>query len=455
MRDFLTIKENAAFRRLNNVKNKTILSEHALLRYFTFSSLYVAQGIPEGLIFYAIPAWLAINDKSVGEIGAFAGVIGIPWSFKILVAPLMDRFTYLPMGRKRPWIIIGQLGLIISLISTTFIHDPLNNLNLLMIAGFFISFFGAFQDVAVDGMAIDILPLNQQARANGLMWGSKTIGTSLSLAISTWIINTHGFANAVSFLSIAVICIILVPIFFREQIGEKLMPWTKGVASEISLSKQMKSWKVIFNSLFKVFFLPTSLIMGVAVFINSIGNGLMDTLLPVFTIQEVGWTNSDYSQIMATANIVGGLSGMFIGGALVDFFGKKRMMSIYLIAFMLLTLSMVIFKVYWLTAFFVPAFIISYYILYTFLTIAIFASAMELCWKRISATQFTLYMAISNLGRAAGAGYLGVFKELLVKWEYVFLIYIFTSLIMLILLRYMNFNRHLKSVGALENNHLT
>ncbi|NOQ92548.1 MAG: MFS transporter, partial [Flavobacteriaceae bacterium] len=409
---------------------------------------------PEGMIFFAIPAWLAMNDKSVAEIGAFVGVIGIPWSFKILVAPLMDRFTYLPMGRKRPWIIIGQLGLIISLFATSFINDPLNNLNMLMIAGFFISFFGAFQDVAVDGMAIDILPINQQARANGLMWGSKTVGTSLSLAISTWIINTHGFTSAVIFLSIAVMCIILIPIFFRENIGEKFMPWTKGVASKISLDKQMKSWKVIFKSLFKVFFLPTSLIMGVAVFINSIGNGLMDTLLPVFTIQEVGWTNSDYSQIMAVANIVAGLSGMFIGGALVDIFGKKKMMSIYLIALIILTISMASFSNYWPATFFVPTFIITYYILYTFLTIAIFASAMELCWKRISATQFTLYMAISNLGRAAGAGYLGVFKDFLVKWEYVILIYTIASIIMFVLLRYMNFNKHLTSVEILESSHL-
>lgn len=434
-------------------KNKFILSENALLRYFTFSSLYVAQGVPEGMTFFAIPAWLAMNDKSPAEIGAFVGVIGIPWSFKILAAPLMDRFTYLPMGRKRPWIIMGQLGLIISLFVSAFINDPLNNLNMLMVAGFFISFFGAFQDVAVDGMAIDILPINQQARANGLMWGSKTIGTSLSLAISTWIINTHGFASAVISLSIAVMCIILIPIFFRENIGEKIMPWTKGVASKISLNKQMTSWKVIFKSLFKVFFLPTSLIMGVAVFFNSIGDGLMQTLLPVFTIQEIGWTNSDYSQIMAIANIIAGVSGMFIGGALVDIFGKKRMMSIYLIALIILTISMVVFSNYWPTTFFVPTFIISYYILYTFLTIAIFASAMELCWQRISATQFTLYMAISNLGRAAGAGYLGFFKEYLISWEYVILIYAVTSIIMLLLLRYMNFNKHLASVDILENSH--
>ena len=86
-----------------------------------------------------------MNSKSPMEIASFVAVVGIPWSFKILIAPFMDRFTILSMGRKRPWVIFGQLGLIISFLCIGLINDPLNNLNHLMIAGFCISFFGAFQ----------------------------------------------------------------------------------------------------------------------------------------------------------------------------------------------------------------------------------------------------------------------------------------------------------------------
>ena len=64
-----------------------------------------------------------------------------------------------------------------------------------MISGFLISFFGAFQDVATDGMAIDIVPIKEQARANGLMWGSKTIGIALSLVIGTTLINMLGYTK--------------------------------------------------------------------------------------------------------------------------------------------------------------------------------------------------------------------------------------------------------------------
>ncbi len=165
------------FVKSDKTKSKPLpsLSENTFLRYFTFAALYVAQGIPEGLLRFAIPAWLAMNGKGPIEIGSYVAVVNIPWSLKIINAPIMDRFTFLAMGRRRPWILFGQLGLILSFLSMSLISDPLNNLSVLMIMGFIVSFFEVSQDIAVDGMAIDILPVDQQARANGLMWGSKTL----------------------------------------------------------------------------------------------------------------------------------------------------------------------------------------------------------------------------------------------------------------------------------------
>ena len=59
-------------------KSKLFLTENTVLRYLNFSALYVAQGIPEGITYFAIPAWLAMNGKTPMEIGSFVAVIGIP-----------------------------------------------------------------------------------------------------------------------------------------------------------------------------------------------------------------------------------------------------------------------------------------------------------------------------------------------------------------------------------------
>lgn len=425
------------------------LSESSFLRYITFCILYVAQGIPQGILFYAIPAWLAINGKSPAVIGGYVAVIGIPWSFKIINAPIMDRFTYLPMGRRRPWILLGQVGLMASFFSMSLIANPLDNLIWLMVLGFIVNLFTATQDIAVDGMAIDILPSDQQARANGLMWGAKTVGISVSVALGSWILNEYGFFYAISSFSLIIMLILIVPLILRERPGEKLLPWTEGIESKTSANLQLHSWKVLFKSLFRVFFLPVSFIMGAATFSSSIGRGLIDTLLPIFTVQELGWSDTLYSSIFATANLIAGVAGMFIGGALVDFFGKVRMISIYLISLMLLVGLMSLFSNLWSNDNFVIGFIIAFYILTTFNTIAIFAAAMRLCWKRVAASQFTLYMAISNLGLALGSGIIGPLTEIF-NWQYVILTYILFALVMLILMRFINFDKHQKNIEELE-----
>ncbi len=431
-------------------KRNLFLTENSVIRYLTFSALYLAQGIPEGITFFAIPAWLAMNNKTPMEIASFVAVIGIPWSFKILIAPLMDRYTILSMGRKRPWVIFGQLGLIISFLSIGFVHDPLNNLNGLMIAGFFISFFGAFQDVATDGMVIDVVPINEQARANGLMWGSKTIGTALSLVIGTALINLIGFASAISSLSIAVAFIMLVPVCFRERPGEKLLPWTKGKASKESLNAQLKSWKQIFKSLAKVIILPSTIFMGIASIINGTMYGLIDTLLPIFTIQELGWTNTSFSEVYSITSVVGGIFGMFAGGALVDFFGDKKMIIIYLIVSIGLISGLAILPDLWKNDKFIFGFIMLYYLFYTFLCIGMFAASMKLCWQVVAATQFTLFMALSNTGRAIGSGLVGTLKDLM-SWEYVLLCTALSPLLTIFFIKLIRFKEHRKKLNKLTS----
>jgi PAT family beta-lactamase induction signal transducer AmpG len=365
----------------------------------------------------------------------------------------MDRFTFLSMGRRRPWVLVGQFGLMCSFIAMAFVPDPLNNIKLLMVAGFFISFFGAFQDIAVDGMAIDIVPIEQQARANGLMWGAKTIGISGSLAMGNWIIHHYGFEYAVLSLSIAICVIIMIPLLLRERPGEKILPWTKGAISAINLKMQMESWGEIFRSLIKVFILPGSLLMGIAFFFIQMGFGLIHTLLPVFTIQAVGWTDQEYAHVFSITSVVAGFLGMFAGGALADLFGKRRMMTIYLICMILLVSAMAFFKIYWSSTFFVTGFISAYITLWVFLSVAVFATGMELCWKRVAATQFTLYMAISNLGKSVGSGLLGPLRKVM-PWEYVILSFAGFALVMLILIQLLHLKKHLHRIELLESDHL-
>ncbi len=426
------------------------LSENTFLRYFNFIALYFAQGVPEGMLFFGIPAWMAMNGNTPGQIAGFAVVCGLPWSFKFIVAPLMDRYTYLPMGRKRPWVLLGQTGLIISCIAMAYVPDPLNNLNLFMAAGFAVSFFGAFQDVATDGMAVDIIPINQQARANGLMWGSKIIGISTTLAFGTWLLNKYDFTTSILMLAGMIGIIMLVPLFLRERQNEKILPWTPGAASPETKKMQLTSWTSIFKSLYSVLRLRNSLLLILILFIAQGAYNYIDTLLPIFTVKELNWTNGNYSQFYATAKIIGGIGGMLIGGILIERFGKKRMMNIYFSGMVLFTTVLAFSKTYWADTSFIYAFMMLYNIVYTFACIGIFAIAMQCCWKKVSASQFTLYMTIGNLGRIALAALIGPITANF-NWQVALIAFAVMIALAWLLLQFLNINKQVERVVTLEN----
>lgn len=429
------------------------LSESAPLRYITFAALYAAQGIPEGLTFFAIPAWLAMNDVGAGPIGGYLAIIVLPWSFKLFAGPLMDRYSYLPMGRRRPWVLFGQLGLVISFLSMTLIPDPIHNITLLSIMGFTVSFFGAFQDVATDGMAVDIIPLDQQAHANGLMWGAKTLGTAAALSTGTWFINNIGFTAAVIALSVGILLIMLLPMFLRERVGEKRFPWQAGQAAPEALAMKVEHWGEILFTLKNAFTLRSSLAVAIYGFFFSMGIGYMDALLPLFTIQELGWTNDAYSNILALVSTVGAFGAMAVAGWLVLRIGKVRILNVYQMLMVLLPLLMWSTRNYWLTSGFGSGVIIWYQTIYTFVMVAYLATSMNVCWKRVAATQFTLYMAIGNMGRAVGSSLLGPLRAHL-EWPGMFLVFGVMMASAMLFVQAIHLPRHRSSLDRLEAEHL-
>lgn len=436
---------------MNATTTLPALSENTILRYFNFIALYFAQGVPEGMLTFGIPAWMAMNGKTPAEIASFAIVMVLPWSFKFIIAPIMDRYTILSMGRKRPWILLGQIGLVISLIFMAYVPDPLNNLNQLMVVGFIVSIFGSLQDVATDGMAVDIIPVDQQARANGLMWGSKIIGISISLALGTWILDKYNFTTAMLTLSLIIGLIMFVPLLLRERQGEKIMPWSSGKVSPETKKMQLTNWNLLFKSLYNVFSLRNSLFIALILFVSQGSFKYISTLLPVFAIEELGWTNLDYSQYYASAKLIGGIVGMLLGGFLIEKFGKKRMMNIYYFTMIVFVCSFAFFKQGWHSLMFIYIYIVLQNVLYTFVCIGLFSIAMQCCWKKISASQFTLYMTIANLGQIAFAAFIGPIKSNF-NWQITIVAFAIMIGFAWLLLQFLNINQQVKSVAALENN---
>ena len=118
-----------------------VLANSPRLRYATGAMMYFAQGIPYGLLGITIPAWLASQGVSAGDIGSYLAVIVLPWAFKLITGPLMDRYQFLAMGKRRPWVLSAQLGMCLSLLALMLIENPAEQIGLLMLIGVVINTF--------------------------------------------------------------------------------------------------------------------------------------------------------------------------------------------------------------------------------------------------------------------------------------------------------------------------
>lgn len=128
-------------------------------------------------------------------------------------------------------------------------------------------------------------------------------------------------------------------------------------------------------------------------------------------------------------------------------------MNIYFIGMVISTSILAFSKTYWSDRSFIYAFMIVYNLLYTFACIGIFAIAMQCCWKKVSASQFTLYMTIGNLGRIALAALIGP-VNVVFSWELsLFAFAIFIGVAWL-LLQFLNIDKQIGSVVALERKDL-
>jgi len=196
----------------------------------TLCALYTAQGIPSGFISYTLIAYLAQQGFSAAEIGNMLFWVYLPWVFKFLWGPFVDNYHYLPMGRRRPWILGAQAGMVITVVIIALVPGIESKIALLTGLLFFHNCFASLQDVAVDGLAVDVLSPEEFGKINGFMFGAKRFGTMVGGAGIGYFIGSLGIAGGL-FLTVPMLLLIMcLPAFIRERPGEKLFPWSEGKA---------------------------------------------------------------------------------------------------------------------------------------------------------------------------------------------------------------------------------
>lgn len=385
------------------------LADSRKLRFGALAGLYFAQGVPWGIFMVALPTWLAAQGLSSAQVGTFLAAVSLPWTLKLLAGPVMDRFAYLPMGRRRPWVIIAQLGILVGALglATVPMDDPGGtSFYALVVAGFFTNFCAACQDVAVDGLAIDVLPDDERARANAFMFGGQIVGISAASYGGAVLLDQYGLPATALAVAFWVSVIALIPLFIRERPGERLMPWTPGDALPRSLALADDNIVRIVSQLVRVIVLPMSLLLIAIKFGDRVVVGLLNATFPVLTTQELGFDATFYPLWNSIGGMLAAAFGVLIA-PLIDRVGAQRALMWGLLIKAVVIGIAGLLASQWTTDQIIIGIVFGVNFVGQLLTVASIALFMNICSPRIAATQFAVYMASSNLALSAGSILLG------------------------------------------------
>lgn len=137
-----------------------------------------ACGLPLHLTLDVLKTWMRIEGVDLTVIGLMS-LVGLPYTLKFLWAPVMDRFTLAFLGRRRGWLLVAQVLLMISIVGLG-LTDPKDNPLMVALAAFFVTFFSASQDIVVDAYRREDLSDEELGLGSSLYVNGYRIGMLLA-----------------------------------------------------------------------------------------------------------------------------------------------------------------------------------------------------------------------------------------------------------------------------------
>ncbi|EDP46475.1 AmpG family muropeptide MFS transporter [Rickettsiella grylli] len=401
---------------------------------FSTFLLGFSSGLPLALTSSTLQAWFTVTGASLLAIGSLA-LIGQPYIYKFLWAPLLDRWIPPLLGRRRGWIILLQFALIIA-ISMMAIAHPQTHTTMLITVAFLVAFLSASQDMAIDAYRTDVLKPSERGLGTMLYsWGYRTallISGAVALALAEHI----GWRNTYLLMA-GLITIGLWGVWLGEEPQFLEHPPGTLRAAIIEpfrdfLSRKSAGLILLFILLYKF------------------GDALSVSLTTPFLIRGLGFSLSTVAFVNKGIGFMATLLGLLVGGILMTrislfrallYFGILQTLAILTF----LQLALVGHNYHWLV------FTVSVDSFCNAMgSVALIALFMSLCNPRYTATQFALFTTFSSMGRV----FVGPLAGLLVtyySWPVFFVLSLAASLPGLVLLGYLrhHFN-HPTSVSAVE-----
>lgn len=274
-----------------------------------------ASGLPLFLTSRTLQAWMTTEGVDLGAIGLFS-LVALPYSLKFLWSPLLDRYVPPLLGRRRGWLMLTQLALVL-VIAAMSLQNPSQSLQLLAFNALLIAFFSASQDIAFDAYRVDVLEEREMGAGAALtVLGYRValiITGSLALILADQIAWTSVYLCMAALMALSIGFTLWAP----EPVKREQPPATLAEAVKLPLLD---------------FFQRSGLLRGLLILgfivLYKLGDGLVNNMATPFLLQS-GFSQTDLGVIQGGMGLLATIVGALAGGAILSQIGINRSLWVF------------------------------------------------------------------------------------------------------------------------------
>ena len=273
------------------------------------------SGLPLFILYNLLSAWLKAEQVDLKSIGLFA-LVGFPYTWKFLWSPLMDRFHFPLLGRRRGWMFFTQLALLAAVGSMGF-FSPLTDLTAVVTLAGLIAFLSASQDIVIDAYRRELLSDAEQGSGTALFVNAYKMSTlvpgSLSLILSDFLSWQTVFGITALFMLPGLITTLLIsePAIY----GEPPRTLREAVVEPFREFIHRSGWS-------------HALLILAFIFLYKLGDSMATALATPFYM-ELGYTRTQIGLVAKNAGLWASLAGGILGAVWLEKTGVNRGLWIF------------------------------------------------------------------------------------------------------------------------------
>jgi PAT family beta-lactamase induction signal transducer AmpG len=352
-------------------------------------AVLVLLGFSSGLPFYltskTLQAWMTTAKVDLATIGFFS-LVTLPYSLKFVWAPVMDRYVPPFLGRRRGWVLITQLALLVA-IGAMSLHDPQQGLRMLAVNAIAIAFFSASQDISLDAYRTDVLQDREMGAGAAVFVLGYRIAMITTGALAFFLADRMPWQTVYLILASLILIGVATTFFAPEPVLNDAPP--KSLAEAVVLP---------FADFFQRAGMLRALVVLLFIVVYKYSDSLAGSMTTPFLLQA-GYSQSEVGAVFLGAGVIATILGVLAGGVVIGKFGINRSLWIFVVFQGVSNLTYYVLSLaeknhtLMVTAVVVENFGLG------LVTAGMTAFLMAMCNKRFTATQFALLSSLMAASR--------------------------------------------------------